>query len=195
MEKLPSALLDLLRSRTQGDLLALLFLHPEQEYSLTEAAGLIGASVRVVHTEADRLVASGLVHDRRRGNLRLLQADTDNFLARPLTDLLVVTYGPLPVLTDLLRGVPGVEHAFIFGSWAARYLGETGPIPNDIDLLIVGDIPLTELHRIATDAEGLLHREVNPHRVRPEVWANPPENDPFYTFLKQRPLVEIQVNP
>jgi hypothetical protein len=194
MEKLPSALLDLLRSRTQGDLLALLFLHPDQEYSLTEAAGLIGATVRVVHTEAGRLIASGLVHDRRRGNLRLIQADTDNFLARPLTDLLVVTYGPLPVLTNVLQGVPGIEHAYIFGSWAARYLGETGPVPNDIDLLIVGDIPLTEMHRLATEAEEQLHREVNPRRVRPDVWENPPENDTFYTFLKQRPLVEIPVN-
>ncbi len=33
--------LPLLRSRAQGDLLALLYLHSDQEYSLTQAAALI----------------------------------------------------------------------------------------------------------------------------------------------------------
>jgi hypothetical protein len=42
-------------------------------------------------------------------------------VSRPLTDLLAVTYGPLPVLTDLLSEVAGVDQAYIYGSWAARY--------------------------------------------------------------------------
>jgi predicted transcriptional regulator len=60
----------LLRSRAQGDLLALLFLHSEREYSLTEAAALTGVSVKTIHTEASRLVAAGFVSDSRRGNMR-----------------------------------------------------------------------------------------------------------------------------
>ena len=91
-----SPLLPLLRSRVQGDLLALLYLHPNRDYSLTEAAALIGASVKTVHTEASRLVAAGFVRDSRRGNVRLLRAVTDTAVSRPLTDLLAVTYGPLP---------------------------------------------------------------------------------------------------
>jgi len=87
-------LLPLLRSRVQGDLLALLYLRPDREYSLTEAAARIGASVKAVHQEASRLVDAGLLVDRRLGNLRLLRAATDTPLSRPLTDLLAVTYGP-----------------------------------------------------------------------------------------------------
>jgi predicted transcriptional regulator len=44
---------------SKGDLLALLYLHPDRDYSLTEAARSIGASVRAVHTEATRLIAAG----------------------------------------------------------------------------------------------------------------------------------------
>jgi len=73
-----------------------LYLHPDQEYSLTEAAKLIGASVKTVHTEASRLVAAGFAADRRRGNIRVLRAVTDSAISRPLTDLLAVTYGPPP---------------------------------------------------------------------------------------------------
>ena len=86
-------LLPLLRSRAQGDLLALLYLHPEREYSLTEAARLIGVSVKTVHSEASRLVEAGFAADSRRGNVRLLRAATGTPVSRPLTDLLAATYG------------------------------------------------------------------------------------------------------
>ena len=130
-------LLPLLRLNVQGALLALLYLHPDAEYSLSEAASIIGASVKAVHSEASRLVEGGFAADRRIGNVRLLRAVQDSILARPLTDLLAVTYGPMPVLTDLLDAVDGIQHAFIYGSWAARYLGEPGPIPDDVDVLVV----------------------------------------------------------
>lgn len=79
----PPPLLPLLRSQAQGELLALLYLHPEREYSLTEAAGLIGVSVKTVHAEASRLVASGFAADSRRGNVRLLRAVTGTPSTRP----------------------------------------------------------------------------------------------------------------
>ena len=87
----PPPLLPLLRSRVQGNLLALLYLHPDQDYSLTEAAALIGASVKTAHTEASRLIATGFVRDSRRGNVHLIRAATDTPVSRPLTDLLAVT--------------------------------------------------------------------------------------------------------
>src|SRR6516165_9208807 len=94
----PPPLLPLLRSQAAGNLLALLYLHPDSEYSLTEAATAIGASVNAVHHEVSQLARAGLIKDRKRGNLRLVAAVTDSLLARPLTDLLAVTFGPLPVL-------------------------------------------------------------------------------------------------
>jgi hypothetical protein len=95
---------------------------------------------------ATRLVGAGLPTDRRVGNVRLLRAATDTPLSRPLTDLLAVTYGPLPVLTDALAAVPGVERAFIYGSWAARYRGEPGPVPDDVDVLASDDDPSPRLN-------------------------------------------------
>lgn len=187
----PSPLLPLLRSRAQGDLLALLYLHPEREYSLTETAALIGTSVKTVHTEASRLVAAGLVSDSRRGNVRLLRAVTGTPVSRPLTDLLAVTYGPLPVLTDLLAGTAGVSAAFIYGSWAARYLGEPGPVPHDIDVLVIGTADRDDLDEIARAAQDRLGRPVGIRRISPAAWTAPDPDDPFLESVRQRPLVEI----
>jgi hypothetical protein len=189
----PPPLLPLLRSRVQGDLLALLYLHPNRDYSLTEAAALIGASVKTVHTEASRLIAAGFVRDSRRGNVRLLRAVTGTPVSRPLTDLLAVTYGPLPVLNDLLADVEGITHAFIYGSWAARYLGEPGPIPDDVDVLVVGTADPDDLDEIARAAQNRLGRPVDIRRVRPAAWTSPDPADPFLASVRERPLVELHV--
>ncbi|HXP21370.1 MAG TPA: hypothetical protein VN840_17140 [Streptosporangiaceae bacterium] len=186
-------LLPLLRSRVQGDLLALLYLHPEREYSLTEAARLIASSVKAVHTEASRLVAAGFVDDARLGNVRLIRAVTDAPFSRPLTDLLAVTYGPLPVLTDLLAEADGVMSAFIYGSWAARYQGEPGTVPEDVDVLVVGTADRDDLDEIAQAAQRRLGRPVNIRRVRPAAWASPDPDDAFLASVRERPLVQLHV--
>lgn len=160
----PPALLPLLRSRVQGDLLALLYLHPEKEYSISESAEAIGATVKAVHHEVKRLIAADFIRDRRQGNLRLIRAAADTVVARPLTDLLAVTYGPLPVLNDILADVVGIEEAYLYGSWAARYHGEPGPIPADIDVIVVGSASLDDLDDAASAAEQRLGRTVNIRR-------------------------------
>ena len=187
------ALLPILRSRVQGDLLALLYLHPDQEYSITDLAARIGASVKAVQHEADRLVQCGFLIDRRMGTSRLVRSVRDSVLTEPLTSLLAVTYGPLPVLTRCLTGVPGVDQAFIYGSWAARYEGEPGPVPGDVDVLVIGDADPDELDECARSAEAILRREVNIRRVRPQAWRG--EEDPFLVTVRSRPMVELRAHP
>lgn len=191
MRSSPPALLPLLRSQVAGDLLALLYLHPDDEFSLTEVASAIGASLNAVHHEVSRLSPARLIKDRKRGNLRLVSAVTDSLLARPLTDLLAVTYGPLPVLNDLLKDVSGIEEAYIYGSWAARYRGEPGPIPGDVDVIVVGSPTLDDLDDAADEAQRQLRRPVNIRRMRPETWADPDPDDPFLRSVRSRPLVSL----
>ena len=120
--------------------------------------------MKAVHQEVTRLVETGLLGDRKVGTSRLVRSVRDSLLTRPLTDLLAVTYGPLPVLTRSLAGLDGVERAFIYGSWAARYSGEPGPVPGDVDVLVIGNVDPDERAR---EAEAILRREVNIRRVRP----------------------------
>ena len=194
VENNPSWLLPLLPSRATGALLALLYLHPDRDYSLAEAGRLISASPKVMHTEADRLTTAGLVREARRGRTRLLRAETNGPISRPLTDLLAVTYGPLPVLTDLLSEVAGVDQAFIYGSWAARYLGEPGPVPKDVDVLAVGTASDDDLYDAARKAEQRLKREVNISGVSQKYWENPDPADSFMRHIRERPLVKLELS-
>lgn len=196
-----STLLPLLRSQTQGDLLALLYMNPEEEFTLTEAARKIGASAPGVHHEVTRLVDTGFIRDRREGNNRLIRAATDSIIAKPLTDLLALTYGPIPVLAKYLSRVHGVQRAYIFGSWAARYLGERGAIPKDVDVLAVGTADIDELEAAVQKAEKFLHREVNIQKVSFDSWIKASDQldsdkkgaNAFLATIRSKPLVEIDL--
>jgi len=188
-------LLPLLRSQVQGDLLSLLFLHPEDEFSLSEIARFVGASLPAVHHEVTRLINSGLLLDRRQGNVRLVRADMSSVLASPLSELMAVTYGPRAVLVDVLTDVEGVEAAYIYGSWAARYRGQPGSVPGDVDLLVVGEADIDDLEEAVRPAQARLRRQVNVRRVSPATWRQAQSGDgaPFLATLLASPLVELEL--
>ncbi|MEV0384126.1 MarR family transcriptional regulator [Nonomuraea sp. NPDC050643] len=192
MKQPPSVLLPLLRSPFQGELLAWLFLHPGQEYAQIDLARRFEVSPAAVTREVDRLAAAGLLATRRHGNMRMVRADTDVVVARPLTELLALTYGPVAVLGERLAGITGVEEAFVYGSWAARYSGEPGRVPNDVDVIVVGPADDDDLYEAARAAEGVLGREVSIRRVSRAEWESP-DGDPFLETVKARPLVRLEV--
>ncbi|MEV8566025.1 winged helix-turn-helix domain-containing protein [Streptomyces sp. NPDC051322] len=192
MKDSPS-LLPILRSRLQGELLALLCLHSEREYRITELATDFGVTPTTVMREVDRLIGGGILADRRVGRSRLVRARTDTPLYRPLSDLMAVSFGPVPLLSAMLAGLAGVCEAYIYGSWAARYSGESGPPPGDVDVLVVGEPDADSLFDLAEEASRRLRREVNTHRVTAKAWAARTE-DPFLTGVRERPLVQLKLD-
>lgn len=193
MKQAPPVLLPILRSAFQGEVLAWLFLHPDQEFSLTDLAQRFGVSRSTAMREANHFVAAGLVAERRQGNLRFVRARTDNVVAGPLAELLALTYGPPAVLGELLDSIPGVEEAYVYGSWAARYRGQDGEVPRDVDVLVVGDADDDDLSDAARSAERTLGRAVNIHRVSAQAW-HAPGSDPFLTSLQSHPLVRLELS-
>ncbi|GGP03605.1 ArsR family transcriptional regulator [Nonomuraea glycinis] len=190
MRPTPPTLLPLLRSNTVGELLAWLYLHPDSEYSTTELAAQTGASQPTVSREADRFARAGLILERRHGNLRMLRADTTTIIARSLTDLLALTYGPAAVLPPLLQPIPGIDEAYIYGSWAARHAHQPGPPPQDVDVLVVGSADDDALYDAARTAERTLGREVNVTRIAPDSWTDDTP-DPFVTSVRTKPLYPL----
>lgn len=182
------SLLPLLRSRAQGEIIAWIMLNPDHEYSLVELARLTDLSPATVMREVDRLAEAGLIQEERRGNQRMIRAHTENAVFGPLAGLMAVTFGPVPVLRELLAPVIGIRGAAIYGSWAARHTGQPGSVPGDIDVLVIGDADLDELDDIAHTAGQRLHREVNIRRVRSRAWDQA-KDDSFKKTVLSRPML------
>lgn len=169
--------------------MAAILLDPDHERSMTQIAEETGVSLPTVQREVERLEEAGLIQSSRLGNARLVRAVTDSVVFRPLADLLAVTFGPVAVLREALRAVSGIDRAFIYGSWAARYAQQAGPVPNDIDLLVVGAVDRVALDEALADAEKILRREVNVRRVSADAWAR--DNGAFKTTVLSRPIVDV----
>ena len=183
------ALAPIFRSHLQGKLLAAVLLGTGA-LTIAALAQTVQAPESTVHREVGRLVKTGVLTSRRVGRARLIEPNTDNPATRPLRDLVLIAYGPQYVIGEQLRGVDGISLAFLYGSWAARFHGEPGPLPNDIDVLIVGSPDRDDVHDRLTDAARLLRREVNPTFVPADRWADP-SADPFLTTVVSRPMVPI----
>ncbi len=166
------ALVPFLRSDAQARLLASLALDPDREATLTELALEMGVAVSSAHREVDRLVESGMIAERRAGRTRLLRIDLSYRYLEPLILILAGAYGPVQVVRDELAEVPDVVEAVIFGSYAARYTGQPGDDPHDIDVLVVGDSPGRVQRRAAARMEDLLHRRVQITTVTEQEWAD-----------------------
>jgi predicted nucleotidyltransferase len=184
----PPPLLPLLRSRLQAEILTLVLLTPDREWTLTELASRVRASVSSVQREVVRAEQAGVMASRRVGNTRLVKAATSPLTA-PLTDLLLRSFGPRQVLAEELSVVPGIECAYLFGSWAARYAGQEGRPPADLDVLVIGAPDRDALDDAAQRAGARLAREVNVTIRSTDWWRS--GDDGFHSEIMRRPLVQI----
>lgn len=121
----------------------------------------------------------------------MVSAEEANPATEPLRQLIAVTFGPMLIVPEEFADLPGLRELYIFGSWAARYDGEGGPVPGDVDVLVVGPVDRDEVYEAAERAGRRLRREVNATVVSEKRWADP--EDPFLSEVRRRPLVKLSV--
>jgi hypothetical protein len=176
------ALLPIFRSTLQARLLLRV---------LTSDEGLTAADLaRALETR--RLLDAGLLRGERVGRALVLKPAEDNPATAPLRQLLVVTYGPHLLIGRALAGIAGINEAYIHGSWAARFHGEPGGPPGDIDVLVVGQPDRRAVDAALAGLETELGREVNVTYVSEERWRS--ADDAFISTVRSRPLVPLELS-
>jgi hypothetical protein len=178
------------RSRTQGELLALVLLHPDQEWTVSDLARELGIPLTTAQSEVGRLADGGILATRKVGRARVVRANVHSPAVAALTQLTLVTFGPQVVVAEEF-GCLAAERVVVFGSWAARFHGEAGPPPGDIDVLVVGDgIDRADLYAAAERAEARLGMPVNP-ALRPAGAWELPNGDALLVEIQARPYLDV----
>ena len=187
-------LLPILRSRAQGEVLASLLVDPDHEWTISDLSRSLSMPLTSAQSEIARLETGGLVRSRKVGRARLVRPETDNPIIGPLTQLILLTFGPRPVVTEEFADL-GADRVLIFGSWAARLDGEPGAAPGDIDVLVVGGtVDREALYAAAERAEKRLNRPVNPVLRSTAAWADP-KADPLLDEVLRGPVVDVTTPP
>lgn len=185
------ALLPIFRSRLQADILAALLLDPGSELSLTDLARRFGAPLSTVQGEVGRLAGAGLLARRTAGRSVMARADPASRLTGPLTELLMLSWGPPQVIAAEFAGLDGAQEILIFGSWAARYHQRPGGPPRDIDVLVIGRPAREDVYDAADRAQQRLGLPVNTVIRTPENWRD--AADPLVRQIQASPVVEVLV--
>ena len=174
-------------TRARAAILARTYLDPSSEYHLRDLVRLTGLAPRTVHQEVEKLVAAGLLTDRRSSNRRYLRANERYPLFRPVREIVLRTAGLADVLRNAL-GKHGIELALVFGSIASG----RPRAGSDVDLLLVGSLGLREGVRRLRLAQETLGREINPVVwTRSEFETRRVRQDPFLTNILDGPIIPV----
>jgi predicted nucleotidyltransferase len=132
--------------------------HPEDASHGREIQRRTGLTPRSLQTELARLESLGVVRRRLDGRLVRYELVEENPRWRALRSLVRELADPVEVVRNALADVPGIDAAFVFGSFAR---GDTRE-DSDVDVFIIdGGIPEHQRARRTIDAEILLGREVS----------------------------------
>jgi predicted nucleotidyltransferase len=182
-------LLPVFRSRLQGEILALVLGDPDAEWTAEDLSQRTSHPRHTVANELRRLEEPGLFTARMLGRNKLIRANVNNPYYEPLSRLAIMSFGPPQIILEEFGKIDHAEQLFIFGSWAARYAGERGPAPHDVDVLIIGAPDRDEVYEAARRAQERLGREVNTTIRNAEQWQG--ARDGFIRQLRSSALVKI----
>ncbi len=188
----PPRLAPIFRSNTQLRILGATYLDPERHFTIPDLVERTGRPQPTVAREVQRLVTAGLLESELRSGRRTVWAAVTSPIFDELRSILLKTIGPEPVLERLLRTVPGIERAVIYGSWARRYHGEAGPFPGDVDLMVIGNADVARIRAAADEASRELGRDVNATVLTRQEWDD--EQSGFIAQVRSGPLVELDLS-
>lgn len=148
----------LITSKSRVEILTWFYTHPGERFHYLQLVGLLKSAKRSIQLELKRLEEAGLLCSRKQANVRFYWVNQEHTLYPPLKEIVFKTTGLADVLKDSLGPlVSHVKVAFIYGS-VAKNLESAA---SDIDVMVIGDVDVDELHTAISRAEALLDREVN----------------------------------
>ena len=107
---------------------------------------------------------------------------------KPLREILLVAAGPVPLLSEALSKIEGVQRAFIFGSFAARAHGIEGDAPQDIDLMVIGTPAAADICDACARVEPQVGRPINSTILSPVEWS---DRSAFLDNVRANPILPI----
>lgn len=191
MRSKAAGLFPVFRSAAQAEILGATLPYPTREQTISDLSHLLSIPLATVSDEVARLVTAELFTSRKVGRSNLLTPNASNRLLAPLTEIVLATMGPHQLLRHAFANLVGIDRLLIYGSWAARYKGEAGPPPNDLDVLVVGTPNRAAVYDAAEEVERRTGLPVNPVIASPTRWAD--HDDPLMTQIKSSPTVAIDL--
>lgn len=171
--------------RTRQGVLAATLTQPEKWWYLSELASHLGTTPSSLQRELAALVGTGILEQKREGTRVYFRAQKLAPIFHELRGIIEKTAGLMPTLQAVLSPLGRkVLCAFVYGSVAR---GDEHA-RSDVDLMVIGQLGLSELTPALRKAERVLGRDLNPITYSAEEFRSKVEkNDHFLSAVLKLP--------
>jgi predicted nucleotidyltransferase len=144
---------------TRSALLAMLYGHADQSFYLRQLVRAVGAGHGAVQRELKHLAEMSLIVRKVQGNQVRYQANSQGPIFSELKSLITKTVGIHDAIRSALASLGAeVQIAFVYGSVASQKERAN----SDIDLMVLGNAPFSDVVSALASAQKQLGRDINP---------------------------------
>jgi predicted nucleotidyltransferase len=178
----------LFSSRVRTKILVAFFTSPGENFYALGLAKRLGEHYNAVWKELVHLEKAGLLSSHAWGNAKVYQLNPACLIISELRAMVLKTEGVGEVIRSRLAGKDEIKAVFIYGSYAG---GEADRL-SDLDLMVIGDVELSEFAPLIAELEKELNRPINYVCFSEEEWKLKVENkDTFVLNVKQSPKIML----
>lgn len=146
-----------LRSKARQRLLAYYFTNPKTRRHLRDLAERLRIDPSNLSRELGRLEREGLFRSEVSGRQKYFQLNREYPLFDEVRSIVAKTIGAVPLITQSLKKIDGIEEAYLYGSFARNRQDAV----SDIDVLVIGNPRGDVLAEAVQKLERQLGREIN----------------------------------
>ena len=176
-----------LRSKVTQRVLSYFFLQAAAELYVNQMRRQFDIDRGNLVRKLDELEREGLLISAWRGNQRYYRLNRQFPLLKEYRAITLKTVGIEKLIAEALKQVPGIHQAFIFGSYARNQMDAS----SDIDLMIVGDHKVLELHKRLAKPQAQCGREINSISMSPSEFNKKKESDDFLKAVLKGKRIQI----
>ena len=176
-----------LRAKNTQKILNYYFLHEGSELYVNEMCRRFGLDRGNLVRKLKELEEGGILQSEWKGNQRYYSLNPSFPLFKEYKKIFVKTMGFEPAVKGLLREVPGVRKAFLFGSYAQDKMDAA----SDIDLLVVGTHDTIELQKKIAGLQKTMDREVNVISMSPSEYESKRRSSPLLKSIQAKKIVSL----
>ena len=174
-------------SEVTKKILSIYYLNEDNAYYLNELAEKLQIDKRNMSKKLKELEKEGLFISEKQGNQRYFSLNRKFPLYQEYKNIFEKTAGLEHKLKEIMSSIPGIEKAFIFGSYAKNTMN-TG---SDIDILAVGSHSVIQLQKKLSALQKISEREFNAVSFSAEEFSSRKKTDSFVKRILKDPLISL----
>ncbi len=156
-----------LKSKITRLVLGYFLLNPHKRHYVNEIARMFSLDPKNLHAKLKELEKEGLLKSEFVGNARYFSLNGGYPLLAQYQEIFLKTIGLEKRIADALKSTPGIQEAYIFGSYAKNAMDAA----SDIDVLAVGDHSAIALQKEINGLQREIGREINVINMSREEFA------------------------